>query len=189
MDTQAYQEGYTEAEPLSSERQTKFAKPEQVLEAGTDYRAVIETNKGRIVVDLFQDDAPETVNNFVFLARHGYYDGIVFHRVLEDFMAQTGDPTGSGRGGPGYEFGDETDNGRSHKQKGTLSMANAGPGTNGSQFFITFAQTPWLDGKHTVFGQVTEGLEVLDKLQRIDPMRPSGTKPDVMERVIILGRA
>ena len=183
------QADYAEAEPLSQERKTKFSKPEQVLESGKDYRAVIETNKGRIVVDLFQDDAPETVNNFVFLARNGYYDGIVFHRVLEDFMAQTGDPTGSGRGGPGYEFGDETDNGRSHTGKGVLSMANAGPGTNGSQFFITFTETPWLDGKHTVFGQVIDGLDVLDKLQRIDPMRPSGTKPDVMERVSILERA
>ncbi len=183
------QEGYKEVQPLSRERQTEFSKPEQVLEAGTDYQAVIETNKGRIVVDLFQDDAPETVNNFVFLARHSYYDGIVFHRVLEDFMAQTGDPTGSGRGGPGYTFGDETNNGRTHTGKGVLSMANAGPGTNGSQFFLTFIPTPWLDGKHTVFGQITEGLDVLDKLQRIDPMRSSGTKPDVMERVTILERA
>ncbi len=183
------EQGYSQAEPLSAERQTRFSKPEQVLEKGKDYLAVVETNKGNLVIDLFQDDAPETVNNFVFLARNGYYDGIVFHRVLEDFMAQTGDPTGSGRGGPGYEFGDETDNGRSHTGKGVLSMANAGPGTNGSQFFITFAETPWLDGKHTVFGEVTEGLEVLDKLQRIDPMRASGAEPDVMERVTILERA
>jgi cyclophilin family peptidyl-prolyl cis-trans isomerase len=183
------QQGYRAAEHLSETRQTQFAKPEQVLEAGKDYLAVVETNKGRIVIDLFQDDAPQTVNNFVFLARNGFYDGVVFHRVLEDFMAQTGDPTGSGRGGPGYQFGDETDNGRSHTGKGVLSMANAGPGTNGSQFFITFAETPWLDGKHTVFGQVTEGLEVLDALQRIDPMRPGGAQPDVMERVTILERA
>ena len=186
MDTT--QEGYTTAAPLSETRQTKFAEAEQVLEAGKDYRAVIETNKGRMVVDLFQDDAPETVNNFVFLARNGYYDGIVFHRVLEDFMAQTGDPTGSGRGGPGYTFGDETDNGRSHTAPGMLSMANAGPGTNGSQFFLTFIATPWLDGKHTVFGRITEGLEVLGTLQRIDPMRSSGAKPDVMTRVTILER-
>jgi cyclophilin family peptidyl-prolyl cis-trans isomerase len=182
-------EGYRAAAPLSDTRQTQFAKPEQVLEPGQDYHAVVETSKGRIVIDLFQDDAPETVNNFVFLARHGFYDGVVFHRVLDGFMAQTGDPTGSGRGGPGYTFGDETDNGRSHTGKGVLSMANAGPGTNGSQFFITFAETPWLDGKHTVFGQVVEGLEVLDQLQRVDPMRPSRTEPDVMERVTILERA
>ncbi len=183
------EQAYKEAQPLSTERQTQFSKADQVLEQGKDYRAVIETNKGRIMVDLFQDDAPETVNNFVFLARNRYYDGVVFHRVLEDFMAQTGDPTGTGRGGPGYTFGDETDNGRSHIAKGTLSMANAGPGTNGSQFFITFAETPWLDGKHTVFGKVTEGLDVLDKLERIDPMRASRAEPDVMESVTILERA
>lgn len=179
-------EGYQEAPKLSETPQTSFTQAEKVLEAGKDYLAVIDTNKGRIVIDLFQDDAPMTVNNFVFLARHGFYDGVVFHRVLEDFMAQTGDPTGSGRGGPGYQFGDETTNGKSHTGKGILSMANAGPGTNGSQFFITFIETPWLDGKHTVFGQVVEGLEVLDALERIDPMRPSGIQPDVMERVYIL---
>ena len=185
MDT--YQmDGYQTVEPLSSERKTSFNKAEEVLGEGKDYRAVIETNKGRMVVDLFQDEAPETVNNFVFLARNRYYDGVVFHRVLEDFMAQTGDPTGSGRGGPGYQFGDETDNGLQHDAKGTLSMANAGPGTNGSQFFITFVPTPHLNGRHTVFGRVLEGEEVLDKLERIDPSRPGRTQPDVMERVAVL---
>lgn len=179
-------DGYRVAEPLNEGRETQFSRAEQVLESGKDYRAVIETSKGRIVVDLFQDDAPNTVNNFVFLARQHFYDGIVFHRVLEDFMAQTGDPTGSGRGGPGYQFGDETGNGRSHDGKGVLSMANAGPNTNGSQFFITFTETPWLDGKHTVFGRVTEGEEVLDTLQRVDPGRSSRDEPDVMERVYIL---
>jgi peptidyl-prolyl cis-trans isomerase B (cyclophilin B) len=179
-------DGYRILEPLSEGRETRFAEAEQVISADKDYQAVIETNKGRIVVDLFEEDAPNTVNNFVFLARHRYYDGVVFHRVLEEFMAQTGDPTGSGRGGPGYQFGDETNNGRRHDSKGVLSMANAGPGTNGSQFFITFKETPWLDGKHTVFGAVIEGAEVLDNLQRIDPMRPGGAKPDVMERVYIL---
>lgn len=188
MDTYS-RAGFETAQPLSETRQTRFAKPEQVLETSKDYLVVIETNKGRIVGELYAQDAPETVNNFVFLARNGYYDGVVFHRVLEDFMAQTGDPTGTGTGGPGYTFGDETDNGRDHLGKGTLSMANAGPGTNGSQFFLTFIPTPWLDGKHTVFGQITEGLDVLDKLQRIDPMRPGGAKPDVMERVYILETA
>ncbi len=183
------QEGFQPAEPLSDARQTRFAKAQTVLESGKDYLAVIETNKGRIVAELFTQDAPETVNHFVFLARHSYYDGVVFHRVLEDFMAQTGDPTGTGTGGPGYTFGDETQNGRTHTGKGVLSMANAGPGTNGSQFFLTFIPTPWLDGKHTVFGQITEGLEVLDALQRIDPGRPAGAKPDVMERVYILETA
>ena len=179
-------DGYEVTPFLSEERQTSFNKAEDVLEDGKDYQAVIETTKGRIVVDLFQDAAPMTVNNFVFLARNHYYDGIVFHRVLEDFMAQTGDPTGSGRGGPGYTFGDETSNGKSHMDKGVLSMANAGPGTNGSQFFITFKETPWLDGKHTVFGEVVEGLDVLDRLERIDPMNPGGAQPDKMEKVYIV---
>ncbi len=171
------------------ERKTSFSKAGKVLEPGQDYRAVIETNKGRIVVDLFEDDAPVTVNNFVFLARNHYYDGVVFHRVLEDFMAQTGDPTGTGTGGPGYQFADETGNGRSHDGKGVLSMANAGPNTNGSQFFITFKATPWLDGRHTVFGKVLEGAEVLDALTRVDPSRRSGIEPDRLERITIEARA
>lgn len=182
-------EGYAALEPLSQERQTNFRKAEQVLEAGQDYRAVIETTKGRMVLDLFQDAAPLTVNNFVFLARHKFYNGVIFHRVLEGFMAQTGDPTGSGRGGPGYKFADETGNGKRHDSKGTLSMANAGPNTNGSQFFITFTATPHLDGRHTVFGRVVEGLEVLDRLQRIDPQRPSGVKADAMTQVYIVTKA
>ncbi len=180
---------YQTLEPLSGEKRTQFARPEQVLEQGADYRAVIETSKGRIVIDLFQDDVPQTVNNFVFLARNGYYDGVKFHRVLEDFMAQTGDPTGTGRGGPGYEFGDEFRTGLRHDSKGVVSMANAGPGTNGSQFFITFIPTPWLDDRHTVFGRVLEGEDVLDRIQRVDPGRPGGPAPDVMERVTIQQRA
>ena len=179
-------DGYTQTEPLSDERKTKFSKAEDVLEQGKDYQAVIETSKGRVVVDLFQDEAPMTVNNFVFLARNRYYDGVVFHRVLDGFMAQGGDPTGSGRGGPGYTFGDETSNGKRHDSKGVLSMANAGPGTNGSQFFITFTATPHLNGKHTVFGKVVEGEEVLDKLTRIDPSRRGGATPDTMEQVYIV---
>jgi cyclophilin family peptidyl-prolyl cis-trans isomerase len=179
-------EGYTKLGPLSSERKTEFGKAEQVLEKGKDYRAVVETNKGTMVLDLYQDKTPMTVNNFVFLVRNGYYDGIVFHRVLEDFMAQTGDPTGTGRGGPGYKFGDETNTNLSHNAKGVLSMANAGPGTNGSQFFILFKPQPHLDGRHTVFGKVVEGAEVLDKLTRIDPSRPGGTQPDVMTQVYIV---
>ncbi len=178
-------EGYTPLEPLSDTRQIKFRKAEQVLEKGKDYRAVVQTNKGTMILDLYQDKTPMTVNNFVFLARNKYYDGIIFHRVLEDFMAQTGDPTGTGRGGPGYDFGDETNTNLSHNAKGILSMANAGPGTNGSQIFITFKATPHLDGKHTVFGKVIEGVEVLDKLQRIDPMRSGGIQADAMESVTI----
>ncbi|MCA9835498.1 MAG: peptidylprolyl isomerase [Trueperaceae bacterium] len=182
-------EGYSPIAPLSEKRVTSFKKAEPVLEQGKDYRAVVETSKGRLVLDLFQDEAPMTVNNFVFLTLHKYYDGVVFHRVLDNFMAQTGDPTGSGRGGPGYTFGDETSNGKRHVGKGILSMANTGmPSSNGSQFFITFVPTPWLDGKHTVFGEVIEGLEVLDKLNRIDPQRPGGAQPDVMNEVYIVAK-
>ncbi len=182
-------DGYRELAPLADERTTQFDAPQQVLEPGGDYRARVETSKGTLVLDLFQDGAPATVNNFVFLARHRFFDGIVFHRVLEGFMAQTGDPTGTGRGGPGYRFDDEFGEGLSHDGKGVLSMANAGPNTNGSQFFITFDATPWLDGRHAVFGRVVEGIDVLDALNRIDPGRPGrGPAPDTMERVTIYVR-
>ena len=162
-------DGYEGVAPLVHERRTSFESATQVLDPTLDYAAVIETNRGVVVVDLYQDQTPVTVNNFVFLALHRYYDGIVFHRVLEDFMAQTGDPTGTGTGGPGYRFEDEIVAELRHDARGVLSMANAGPGTNGSQFFITFVATPWLDGNHTVFGRVVEGDDVLDALTRIDP--------------------
>ncbi|HZJ08124.1 MAG TPA: peptidylprolyl isomerase [Trueperaceae bacterium] len=178
---------FRQIEPLSEERKTRFQRPEPVLEDDVDYVAAIDTNKGRMVIELFRDSAPETVNNFVFLALNRYYDGIVFHRVLADFMAQTGDPNGTGTGGPGYEFGDEFDPMRPHDAKGVISMANAGPGTNGSQFFITFIPTPWLDGRHSVFGKVIEGEDVLDRIKRIDPGQ-RGVQPDVMERVSIYAR-
>ncbi|MBS3933499.1 MAG: peptidylprolyl isomerase [Truepera sp.] len=157
---------------LSDEPVRQFTEAQSVLLPDTDYAAVIDTSRGRLVIDLFEQ-TPITVNSLVFLARHRYFDGIVFHRVLDGFMAQTGDPTGTGRGGPGYQFEDEIVPGLVHDQKGVVSMANAGPNTNGSQFFITFAATPWLDGRHTVFGRVVEGLEVLDALTRIDPQTPS----------------
>lgn len=165
-------EGYQLTPLLSDDPVRTFETAEQVLAPGTDYQAVLVTNRGSLIIDLYQDETPMTVNNFVFLARHRFYDGVVFHRVLEDFMAQTGDPTGSGRGGPGYRFEDEIVEGLGHEGKGVLSMANSGPNTNGSQFFITFTATPWLDGRHTVFGEVIDGLEVLDELQRIDPQNP-----------------
>ena len=171
-------------------RTTRFDAAEKVTDVGTDYRAVLETTAGTLVVDLFQDDAPTTVNNFVFLALNRYYDGVPFHRVLDDFMAQTGDPTGTGTGGPGYQFDDEVDTGLGHDAKGVVSMANAGPGTNGSQFFVTFKATPWLDGRHTVFGRVIEGEDTLDALTRIDPGHPRpGATPDRIESVTILARA
>jgi cyclophilin family peptidyl-prolyl cis-trans isomerase len=179
--------GYTLTPFLSDDRQTQFSSAGEGIAPGKRYAAVVETTKGRMVLELYADQTPKTVNSFVWLARHHYFDGIVFHRVLEGFMAQTGDPTGSGRGGPGYKFEDEFDPSLRHRGKGVLSMANAGPGTNGSQFFITFVDTPHLDGRHSVFGKVVDGVEVLDKLQRIDPSRPSfGVQPDSMTRVHIV---
>ena len=129
--------------------------------------AIFETARGPIRVELLADKAPLTVANFVNLARRGFYDGLAFHRVIPDFMIQGGCPEGSGRGGPGYRFEDETGNGVGH-ERGVLSMANAGPNTNGSQFFITHVATPWLDGKHTVFGKVVEGLDVVDAVAQGD---------------------
>ena len=129
--------------------------------------AVFDTARGPIRIELAPDKAPLTVANFVNLARRGFYDGLDFHRVINDFMVQGGCPEGSGRGGPGYRFEDETGNGLRH-DRGVLSMANAGPNTNGSQFFITHVPTPWLDGKHTVFGKVTEGLDVVDAIRQGD---------------------
>lgn len=166
-------EGMVLIEPVSEDRRLTFDAPEQVLEEGNDYLARLVTSKGPILIDLFEDRTPVTVNNFVFLSLNRYYDGVPFHRVLEDFMAQTGDPTGTGRGGPGYTFEDEIDPELRHDSRGTVSMANAGPGTNGSQFFITFTATPWLDGAHTVFGEVVAGGEVLDDLTRVDPSTPN----------------
>jgi len=141
------------------------------LDSGKNYKAIMETDLGKMVIDLFSDKVPKTVNNFVFLAREGFYDGIIFHRVIADFMAQAGDPTGKGSGGPGYKFEDEFDPSLKHDKKGILSMANAGPNTNGSQFFITHRATPHLDGKHTVFGLVIEGLDVLMSIPPRDPSR------------------
>jgi len=147
------------------------APPAMAIDTTKKYSATFDTTKGTIVCDLFAKEAPKTVNNFIFLARDGFYDGTVFHRVIANFMVQGGDPTASGRGGPGYRFEDET-KGNPHKHKvGSLSMANAGPNTNGSQFFITHVVTDWLDGKHTVFGQVTSGQDVVNKIQQGDQLK------------------
>ena len=135
--------------------------PEMNIDLTKNYTATISTDKGDIVLELFANKTPKTVNNFVFLAKEGFYDKITFHRVINDFMAQGGDPTGTGRGGPGYRFSDEFHPELKHDKPGILSMANAGPGTNGSQFFITHVPTPHLNNKHSVFGQVTEGMDVL----------------------------
>jgi cyclophilin family peptidyl-prolyl cis-trans isomerase len=147
--------------------------PGGALDATKTYEARLKTEHGEIACELFATDAPLTVENFVNLARAGYYDGTTFHRVIPGFMAQAGDPTGTGRGGPGYSFADELTARRRHDGPGVLSMANAGPNTNGSQFFLTFAATPHLDGRHTVFGRVTGGMEVLNSIRERDPGRDS----------------
>jgi cyclophilin family peptidyl-prolyl cis-trans isomerase len=134
----------------------------------------MHTSEGAIELELYPDDAPKTVENFVKLARDGFYDGVAFHRVIPDFMIQGGDPTGTGSGGPGYQFEDEFNQHR--VTRGALAMANAGPNTNGSQFFIVTAEaTPWLDGKHTVFGRVTSGMDVVDRISEVE--RDAGDRP------------
>jgi cyclophilin family peptidyl-prolyl cis-trans isomerase len=153
------------------------------IDVNKKYTATIETAKGEIVLELFAQDAPKTVNNFVKLARKGFYDGTTFHRVIPGFMAQGGDPTGSGSGGPGYKFEDEINSRKI--ATGTLAMANSGPNTNGSQFFITYAPTPWLDGKHTVFGVVTKGMDVLNRLTPRDPSKSPNFKGDAMVKITI----
>ena len=144
--------------------------PEMQIDAEKNYSVSIETSKGNIEVDLFAADAPMTVNNFVFLAREGFYDGVAFHRVIENFMIQGGDPTGSGSGGPGYRFADEFDGNPNKHAAGSLSMANAGPGTNGSQFFVCHGPQPHLDGLHTVFGKVSGGQDIVDAIAQGDAM-------------------
>jgi len=145
--------------------------PEMAIDPDKNYTSTFHTEKGDIVVELFAGRTPHTVNNFVFLAREGFYDGTIFHRVISNFMAQGGDPTGTGTGGPGYRFADEFHPELRHDKPGVLSMANAGPNTNGSQFFITHVPTPHLDDRHSVFGQVIEGMDVLLSIPDRDPRR------------------
>jgi len=145
---------------------TYSAPPTMTIDTAKQYSATIETEKGKLELELFAADVPLTVNNFVFLARDGFYNDTTFHRVIPGFMAQAGDPTGTGRGDPGYRFGDEFTK-HTHKA-GSLSMANAGPGTNGSQFFITYAPQPHLNGMHSVFGKLTEGMDILKTLTNGD---------------------
>ena len=132
--------------------------------------ATIATNKGSIKLELYEDKVPKTVGNFVKLSQEGYYDGLLFHRVIDDFMIQGGCPKGDGTGGPGYDFEDEFHEDLKHDDAGVLSMANAGPNTNGSQFFITHVPTPWLDNKHSVFGRVLEGLDIVNAIEQGDTM-------------------
>lgn len=159
--------------------------PPFMIDLTKTYIARLQTEKGEIVVELFADRAPITVNNFVFLARQGFYDDTTFHRVIPGFMAQGGDPTGSGTGGPGYTFQDEFDPSLRFDQEGLLAMANSGPNTNGSQFFITHGPTPWLNDLHTIFGKVVEGMDVLQALTPRDPQESPATPGDRLLRVEI----
>ena len=142
--------------------------PAMQIDAKKTYKVTLETIRGPIVLELYPEHAPKTVNNFVFLVKEGYYDGVTFHRVIADFMIQGGDPTGTGRGGPGYKFEDELKGNPLRHETGVISMANAGPNTNGSQFFITHSPQPHLDGKHTVFGKVTSGMDVVNAVRQGD---------------------
>jgi cyclophilin family peptidyl-prolyl cis-trans isomerase len=148
--------------------------------------ATMQTNHGTIEIELFDDDAPKTVANFTKLAQDGFYNGVIFHRVIQDFMVQGGDPTGTGSGGPGYQFEDEFNDNK--VVRGALAMANAGPNTNGSQFFIVTAEaTPWLDGKHTVFGRVTSGMEVVDAIEQVETGPGDRPKDDVRIESVTIG--
>jgi len=161
------------------------APPEMTIDPEAYYYATIQTEKGDIKLQLFADQAPKTVNSFVYLANEGFYNDTTFHRVIDGFMAQAGDPTGTGMGGPGYQFEDEIVPGLGFDRPGLLAMANSGPGTNGSQFFITFAPTDWLNGGHTIFGEVIEGNEILNEITRRDPMADSGTDGDLIKAIVI----
>jgi len=168
-----------------SKTQTK-----KVKETKTQLVAVFETNMGTFECELFEDKAPKTVANFVGLAEKGYYNGVIFHRVIDNFVIQGGDPTGTGRGGEsiyGHPFEDEFHPDLKHDKAGVLSMANAGPNTNGSQFFITLAPTPWLDGKHSIFGQVIKGMDVVRKIGKVETIKPGDrpVKDVVMNKVRI----
>ena len=153
------------------------------IDPASGYSATIKTNKGNIVIELFPASAPKTVNNFVFLANEGYYNGIIFHRVIPNFMIQGGDPTGTGTSGPGYKFEDEIDPAFVFDKPGILAMANAGPNTNGSQFFITTVPTPFLNGNHTIFGKVVKGQNVADGISNV----PRGPNDKPNEPVVIRG--
>ena len=161
------------------------AYPEFTIDLSKVYDAIIVTEKGNIRVRLFDDESPLAVNNFVFLAQDGFYDSTSFHRVLEGFMAQGGDPLGTGAGGPGYVFDNEVDNGLSFDRGGLLAMANAGPDTNGSQFFITFGPTPRLTGGYTIFGEVIEGMDVLNTITFRDPLKNPTEEGDLIEAIDI----
>jgi len=165
---------------------TRLPLPQQLtFTPGQTWRARVKTTKGEIVVRLLAETAPMHVTSFAYLARLGFYDGLLFHRVIPEFMAQGGCPLGTGTGGPGYRFDGEFASGMKHDRPGLLSMANAGPGTDGSQFFLTFVPTPWLDGKHTIFGQVEGGEDVLRALESCGSSSGRPSEKLVMEKVTI----
>ncbi len=178
-------EAVTTQEPAVSENSFQYdAYPPMAIDQEKNYTATFKLAKGgEFVVQLFADKAPLAVNSFVFLAREGFYDGVIFHRVIEGFMAQGGDPTGTGTGGPGYSFADEFDSSLTFDKPGLLAMANSGPNTNGSQFFITFVPTDWLNNLHTIFGEVIEGMEVVNAITRREP--GSATPGDAIETITI----
>lgn len=179
-------ESMTNEASSSSRIKTYSSPPPQVLDPKRKYKALLTTSKGKIDIELFANETPKTVNNFVFLAKEGFYNNTIFHRVMKGFMIQGGDPKGDGTGGPGYKFEDEKIT-RDYK-RGIVAMANSGPNTNGSQFFITDKATPWLDGRHSVFGRVTEGLEVVHLIARVE--RDHNDKPltDVVIKKIVIER-
>ena len=184
QDLPSPQELCDEAEPAALANM-QFQAAEDVLAPGADYRAILCTSAGAIYVDLYETLTPITVNNFVFLAQQGYYDSTTFHRVIPGFMAQGGDPTGSGRGGPGYRFADEPVGFLTFDRPGLLAMANAGPGTNGSQFFITTGQSPHLNYKHTIFGDVLDGQDVVAAIRQRDPQTASAAGEALLTVLII----
>jgi peptidyl-prolyl cis-trans isomerase B (cyclophilin B) len=165
---------------------TKLPKPEKVaFDAKHKYYALMETNKGTVKIEFLPDVAPMHVTNFIYLSRLGFYDGLTFHRVITGFMAQGGCPLGTGTGGPGYQFDGEFSPSVKHSTGGMLSMANAGPGTDGSQFFLTFVPTSWLDGKHTIFGKVVDGMDVLKKLEAAGSQSGKTSEPLKIDKVTI----
>ena len=165
------------AQTEQKEKKQYPAPPEMKIDVNKKYTATLDTDKGKITLELFAKDAPKTVNNFVFLAREKFYDGVIFHRVIPNFMVQTGDPTGTGRGGPGYKFENENKESTHGFGPGTLAMANAGPNTNGSQFFINDADSPWLKANtYTIFGEVKEGLDVVKAIAGVE--RDANDKPN-----------
>ena len=182
LQTQSNEENLPEESLMSNKEWS--SPPKMTIDEQNEYTAVIETDLGNIVLRLFANESPITVNNFVFLAQEGYYDGVMFHRVIHDFMVQGGDPTGTGSGGPGYMFEDEVNNGLKFDKPGLLAMANAGPGTNGSQFFITHVPTPHLTGNHTIFGEVIEGMDTVFAIPERNPQnaKDSGV---IMNKVTI----